>query len=249
MPKVRFVVEYDGSKFHGWQKQPGLRTIEAELERVLSMVLRERITPVYSSGRTDSGVHAKGQVVTFRVSEVPDLFVLGASVSNILRGELSVVAAEMVADGFRVREDAVSKQYTYTILFRNSPAVLDRGRVWHVTPKLNVDLMKEEAAALIGLLDFSSFRGAGCKSESPIRKIFESEVVLDGEYIYYRVVGEGFLKQMVRNIVGTLVDLGKNRLALKSIKDILAAKDRRQAGMTAPPYGLCLDWVKYAIAQ
>ncbi|MBN8549150.1 MAG: tRNA pseudouridine(38-40) synthase TruA [Deltaproteobacteria bacterium] len=246
MPNVRLVIEYDGSHFHGWQMQPGVRTIEGEIERVLEMVLREKIHPVYASGRTDAGVHARGQVINFFTSqEQPDVLRVAHSLSNILRGQLSVLQADIVPDDFNSRYSSVSKQYTYSILNRLGPAVLDYGKVWYIGSKLDPQRMNEEAKAVIGEHDFTSFRGTGCNAKTPVKTILESEVLVDGPFIRYRVVGTGFLKHMVRNLAGTLVDLSRDFLSLKSMGAILAARDRKQAGVTAPAHGLCLDWVRY----
>jgi len=249
MPNIRLVLEYDGRGFHGWQKQPGLRTIQGELERVLPLVLRSRIGRVNAAGRTDAGVHARGQVVNFLVDrpveELPELRKVKHAVSHLLRGEVAVLSAEFVPDDFDARGNALCKQYSYLILHRDAPAVLDRGRAWFVFSKLNLEKMQAEAAFLSGVHDFSSLRGPDCESESAVREILKSELVWRDPYLIYRVVGRGFLKQMVRNIVGTLVGLGKGNLRLKSMAEILEAKTRLAGGVTAPPYGLYLDWVKY----
>jgi tRNA pseudouridine38-40 synthase len=246
VPNVRLIVEYDGSRFHGWQIQPGLRTIEGELERVISLVLRETIHPIYASGRTDAGVHARRQVVNFHTTAAePDLLRLSHSISNLLRGELAVLAADIVPDDFNSRYSAKSKQYSYHILNRFGPAVLDRGRCWYVGSPLDVERMHREAQTLVGEHDFTSFRGSGCHATTAVKTIFESEVYREGDRIVYRVVGSGFLKHMIRNIAGTLVALAQGRLAYASMQAVLDAKDRRVGGMTAPAHGLFLDWVDY----
>lgn len=245
MPNVRLTIEYDGSKFSGWQKQPNVRSVQSELERALNIALKEEVETLYASGRTDAGVHARGQVVNFFIKEEADLFRLKHSVSSILKGELSVLKAEYVPDYFNSQNSAKSKQYSYTILYRAAPAVLDYGCVWHIAADLDVDRMQLEAAKLVGEHDFTSFRATGCASKSAVREIYESEVFQRGEYLIYRVVGAGFLKQMVRNIVGTLVGFGKGTIGVTSMEQLLNLKDRTRAGMTAPAHGLCLDWVEY----
>jgi tRNA pseudouridine38-40 synthase len=181
----------------------------------------------------------------FTTQDSPDVLRIAHSISNILRGELAVLQADIVPDDFNSRYSATCKQYTYTILNRLGPAVLDYGRAWYVGKKLDVALMNREAQALIGEHDFTSFQGSGCHARTAIKTILESEVAADGNFVRYRVVGSGFLKHMVRNIAGTLVDLSKGNLPLENMKSILAACDRTQAGVTAPAYGLCLDWVRY----
>jgi len=245
MPNVRLTVEYDGTNFFGWQVQPGHRTIEESLRKALEMVLREPIPVIYASGRTDSGVHARGQVVNFHVSQMPDLGRLALSISFLFRGELSVVDACFVDDDFHARHSAKRKQYSYLIFNRMTPPTLEKGRVWFVTAKLDFARMQSEAAALIGNHDFTSFRGAGCAAKSPEREIFESEFVRDGNLLCYRVVGSGFLRHMVRTIVGTLVGIGRGVQHPDSITELLAARDRKLAGPNAPAHGLYLDWVGY----
>lgn len=245
MPNIKLVIEYDGSHFHGWQEQPGQKTVQSELHRAVELVLHEKIRCLHASGRTDAGVHAKGQVVNFACEQTPDLRRLHYALSSVLRGEVAVLSAEIVPDSFHALRDATSKQYSYTILHRPAPAVLTRGRSWHVYGPLDIEKMQHAAAVLLGEHDFSSFRGTGCEARNPVKTLFESELSLQGDFLVYRVVGSGFMKHMVRNIVGTLVALGENQLKIGSIEALLAAKDRRLAGMTAPAYALCLDWVRY----
>ena len=250
MQNIRFVIEYNGAGFHGWQKQPQLRTVQSELQRALEMVLRAKIHGLVAAGRTDAGVHARGQVVSFAVPQPvggeEDLERLAYSVSSVLRGEVSVLSADFVPEDFNACRSALCKQYSYSILQRRSPAVLDSGRVWHLSCPLDIRKMSEEAARLCGEHDFASFRSADCTAKSSIRIIHQSEIEQIGCYVRYRVVANGFLKQMVRNIVGTLVALGRGKSPHGSILEILDARDRRAAAATAPPYGLCLDWVKYS---
>lgn len=245
MTNICLVVEYNGSRFHGWQKQPNLRTVQSELERVLKCVLRCEISALVAAGRTDAGVHARGQVINFHVNEPVDLHRLRHSISSLMKGELSVISAEEAAPKFNACRDATSKQYSYTILNRQAPAVLDHGRVWYVPMKLDIKKMQLEAQRLVGTHDFESFRGARCSSTTSIKTIYTSEIVLNGDYLVYRVIGKGFLKHMVRNIVGTLVAFGRGVLNFSSIEEILELRDRTKAGMTAPPYALSMDWVKY----
>jgi len=245
LPNIRLIIEYDGSGFSGWQSQLGQRTIEAELKRTLETVLRQPLRAIYASGRTDAGVHARGQVVNFFCEGQPDLSRLARAVSSILRRELTVHRAEIVPDEFHARHSAVSKQYSYTFYNRECPPVLDRGRVWFIPRKLDLKKMQAAAKSFVGQHDFTSFQDSECSSKDPVKTIYESELVQEPPYIKFRVVGSGFLKQMVRNMAGTLVGIGDGRITL-SIEEILQAKDRRVAGVTAPGFGLCLDWVCYS---
>ena len=243
--KIKLVLEYDGAKFHGWQTQPGLRTIQAELQRALEIFLRTPIPTIRAAGRTDSGVHARAQVVSAIVPDQTNLARLTHAVSSLLRGEVSIRSASAVSDDFDPLRCAQAKQYSYSILRRAAPAVLDRGKVWHVYAALDLARMRHEAAALIGKQDFKSFQGKACSARSTIKEIFSSELIERDDLLIYQVVGSGFLKQMVRNIVGTLVWFGQGHLAHTSMVEILSAKDRRAAGPTAPAHGLCLDWVRF----
>lgn len=241
---IAFVVEYDGKNFCGWQDQPDVRTIQRELRRAIEMVTRQPISHLAASGRTDSGVHAKGQVVSFRTDSTMDLDALAYSVSGVLRDEVAVVAASEMPLDFHPRKSALRKRYSYKILYRNCPPVLDAGRVWHLRGPLNIERMKREASTLIGVHDFKSFQGTGCAAKTSAREIYVSEVVEEPPYVIYNVEGEGFLKQMVRNIVGTLVAMSRNTMTL-SMEELLHLRDRRRAGITAPAQGLTLQWVRY----
>ena len=244
MPNVAFVIEYDGTQFYGWQRQPGMRTIQEEFEKALAMVLRIPLCHVQASGRTDSGVHARAQVVNVHLPEAVDLEPLAHSISCILCGEVSILHGTVVPEDFNACFSAIAKEYRYSILNRNSPPALLKGKVWHRWEDFNLSLMQSEAKLLEGVNDFTSMRGHGCGAKSAVREVFQSEVTKAGDLITYRVAGAGFLKQMVRNIAGTLVSRGSGRL-LTSMQEILDAKDRRCAGMTAPAYGLSLEWVSY----
>jgi len=245
MPNLRMVLEYDGRGFHGWQAQPGVRTVQVELQKVLETITREKELRVIAAGRTDAGVHARGQVAHVSLERECDLGRLQVSISSIFKNELAVRYLDW-AEGFHSQFDAVTKQYTYTIYHSRVPPVFDYGKVWHLAKELDIQAMQSEASQLVGTHDFSSFRATGCCARDPVREILESEITFEAPFLRYRVVGRGFLKQMVRNIVGTLVDLNVGKLQCSAISEILEARDRRVAGVTAQPYGLCLDWVQYA---
>lgn len=245
MPNIRLIVEYDGAAFHGWQLQEEVSTVQGELQAAIETFLRTKVSTLCASGRTDSGVHARAQVVCFVAPALPDLPRLAWGVSSILRGKLAVLSAEVVPDSFHPREDAVSKRYLYRIMHRYAPAVLDRGRVWEVQQPLDIAKMQQAAKELIGEHDFAALRAAGCTARTTVRTIFESELVSQGPEIIYRVRGSGFLRYMVRNIVGTLVGVGDGTIAERTMAQILASKDRAQAGVTAPPCGLYLESVQY----
>jgi tRNA pseudouridine38-40 synthase len=241
------VIEYDGSHFHGWQKQSHVNSVQAALETAIHQALHStEISPLQASGRTDAGVHARGQVVNFRTDIEIAPFAFTHAVSSILKHRVAVLSIEKVATDFHALHSATSRQYQYYILNRAAPAVLDVGRVWHVPKPLDLATLNADAAALLGKHDFSSFRGSGCLSKNPVKNIFESFWIREeGDLLVYTIRGKGFLKQMVRNIVGTLVRLNHNKLKAKSIEEVLLARDRRVAGITAPANGLFLDYVCY----
>jgi tRNA pseudouridine38-40 synthase len=243
--QVRLIVEYDGSGFYGWQKQPELRTVQSQLQETLSLVLRGPVGTLYAAGRTDSGVHARGQVVTFFWPEAPDLYRLTQGVSHLLRGELAVVHADIVDEDFHPGFSSTHKQYSYRILNRPSPAVLDARRVWHIPQKMEMEFLLSQARELVGTHDFSSFRDSGCTGSTPVKTIFSSEFFKEGDLVIYRVIGQGFLKQMVRNIVGTITDMARGRIRERCVKELLAKRNRRLGGVTAPAHGLTMDWVSY----
>ena len=245
MPNIKLVLEYDGSYFCGWQEQSHATSIQSELHRTIETVLREKIKVVQASGRTDAGVHARAQVANFRTESAPDLERLKHSISSLMRPKLAVLSAEFVDDDFSALRNAKRKQYTYEIVNRVSPLILDQGRAWYVPDKLNIELMQQEARKLVGTHDFTSLRSASCENPNPVRTIIESELTQVGDNLTYRVIGPGFLKHMVRTIVGTLVEISKGTLKPASILEIIALKDRTKAGITAPPWGLYLDWVSY----
>jgi len=245
MPNIKLTLEYNGSKFHGWQRHEGVRTIQAELRRTIEIALRKSIPDPIASGRTDAGVHARAQVVNFKTDTVPDLERLRQAVSSIMRGELAVLSAEVVPDEFHARFSAKGKLYRYTIVNRVVPAVLDRGRAWFVAAELNIPKMQESASMLLGRHDFSCFQASGCSSKDPIKIITRSELSLHGSYLYYDVEANGFLKQMVRNIVGTLVQIGRSETRFMNLAELIESKDRKLAGPTAPAHGLCLERVFY----
>lgn len=245
MANIKLIVEYNGAGFHGWQKQPGRRTVQSELEQMIRTVARAEISPLHVAGRTDSGVHARGQVVTFKTEAEIDLYRLSQGISHLMLGELSVLSAEVVPDNFHPGRCSTHKMYEYRILARPAPAVLDARRAWHISHHMDFTVLQDCAQALVGTQDFSSFRDSGCCATSTVKTIFSSRFDREGDLLVYRVVGDGFLKQMVRNIVGTITDIGRGRLRERSMAEIIEGRDRRLAGVTAPPHALCMAWVSY----
>jgi tRNA pseudouridine38-40 synthase len=248
--KIAMVVEYHGSTFSGWQYQPDQRTVQGVLTDALDTVLGKGcVWGVESSGRTDAGVHARGQIVSFLTSrEIADCRRLALSISSLLRGEVSVLRTGVVDISFGPKKGVEYKEYRYYILNRAAPPTINAGFVWHVREPLDVNLLNREAASLIGRNDYSAFRAVGCNSNAVIKEIFSIEIQRDGDVIEIVCRGSGFLKQMVRIIVGTLVDRAKGKLSL-NLHEILESRNRSNSGVTAPAQGLFLHRVKYCNAE
>lgn len=240
---IKLIIEYDGQAFHGWQYQPGLATVQGELAAVIQMVLRCPSVHLQAAGRTDAGVHARGQVVTFRCAGRPDLKRLVNAVSSIMKGRLAIVDASFVSPDFHPRRSSSGRRYIYRVLNRPAPAVLQSGRVWHISRELNLCELNEDAAQFIGTHDFSSFRGSCCQARSPIKTVHSSRWYQESDILRYEVVG-GFLQHQVRIMVGTMIDRARGKIT-DSITQIVQARERTKAGITAPPYGLTLDTVLY----
>lgn len=242
--KLALGVEYDGREFHGFETQPNGRTVQACLEEALGRVADHSVQAV-CAGRTDAGVHALGQVVHFESGAVrpESAWVLGVN-ANLPR-DVSVNWSRPVPEEFHARFSATARRYRYVILNRRTrPAVL-RGRVaWEARP-LDVERMRAAAGYLLGEHDFSSFRGAGCQAKSSVRRVFRLDVDRRGTFVIIDVTANAFLLHMVRNIAGVLVAIGAGKAAPEWARDVLAAADRRQGGVTAAPDGLYLVQVDY----
>ncbi len=249
MPRYKIIVEYDGTELVGWQKQPGQRSVQGVLEEAIFKLTQEAVT-LTASGRTDAGVHSYGQAVSFDLVKEFDTHSLRQGINfYMVEQPVSVLEAEKVVDDFSARFSARKRYYRYVILNRPSPTVIDRNRAWHIINPLNIDAMRQGAKHLEGKHDFSSFRASECQSKNPVKTldpIHISEHYFEfGNYIYIDVSALSFLHHMVRNITGTLVNVGMGKTAPDDIKSILEAKDRKAAGPTAPACGLYFIGVDY----
>jgi tRNA pseudouridine38-40 synthase len=245
MRSIKLLIEYDGTNYRGWQVQPDGPTIQGMLEEKLSRLASERIH-VIGSGRTDSGVHALGQVAHFRTQSQMDTRTIQRALNSLLPPDIVIREVEEVDEGFHARKQSKSKVYEYRILNRNLRSVFHRGYVWHIPQKLNLAEMKKATQSLIGEHDFSAFRTVGSPTRSTVRRVIRGEWKRgrDG-LIRFEIEANGFLKQMVRSIIGTLVEIGKGRMKATDFRKILNSKDRKEAGPTAPAQGLFLKEVKY----
>jgi tRNA pseudouridine38-40 synthase len=243
--QLKLLVEYEGTAYLGWQLQPDGPTVQGVLEQALATVLRERVR-VRAAGRTDTGVHACGQVVAAPVSRVPDdLDRLLKSLNALTPDDVAIRALSVVGDDFDPRR-AKSRHYEYRILTSRTPSAFWRRYAWHHSAPLDVDAMGAAAAALVGEHDFAAFRAADADPvRSTVRRVFTSEVAREDDLLVYRIEATAFLKHMVRNIVGTLTEVGRGERPVSAMADVLAGRDRRLAGRTAPPHGLVLVAVRY----
>ncbi len=244
MRQIALTVQYDGTDYSGFQIQRGAPTLQAELQKCLSEVLQHRIE-VTGAGRTDAGVHALGQVVTLRTSNpIPEVALIEAT-NNVLPSAISVLECVEVPDEFHASHSARGKLYSYRILNRELRSPFINRFAWHVREALDEDLMLEAGRHLLGEHDFAAFAAAGSSAKTTVRKLFRLSVEREGDLIECRIGGNGFLYKMVRNIVGTLVDVGRSALSPADVGEILDGCDRSKASPTAPPQGLCLVRVEY----
>ena len=244
MAQYRMLLEYDGTEYHGWQLQPDARTLQGVLETALGTALRHPVR-VAASGRTDAGVHALGQVVTFRTEHPIDARELRKSLNALTPPDLAVHEIALVADGFDARRHATARVYEYRIWNQAWRSAFWHRFTWHVPRALDVRAMRFAAAALAGEHDFSAFRASDCDSESAVRRVIHSGFTEAEGLCVYRIEANAFLKHMVRAIVGTLVEVGAGQRSADDVADVLASRDRSRGGQTAPPQGLVLMAVRY----
>jgi tRNA pseudouridine38-40 synthase len=241
----KLVVRYDGSNYHGWQLQPDVVTVQGVLEAAIEEVTGRKVR-IHASGRTDTGVHAFGQVIHFPAETALPTSELPTRLNSVLPADVRVLSAEEKPLSFHCRYDAVSKLYRYSIL---NCRIVGRytARSVHVFPwQLDLEAMRRAANHLIGMHDFSSFGvNPGREVENPTRTIKRLDLTKQGHYIFIEVEADGFLYKMVRSIVGTLLHVGVGKRSPDEIPSILESRDRSSAGPTAPPHGLCLVEVKY----
>ncbi len=244
MATYKLTIEYDGTAYAGWQRQAKDLTVQGVIEAACKRIAQTRIT-VIGAGRTDSGVHALGQVAHFQSDKplTPDEW--RQSLNGVLPEDIAVRSVEVVPEDFHARYGATGKLYEYRILNRLVRAPLDRNRVWHLKAPLNLVAMRDAAGLLRGRHDFASFQGHPTDTTHTTCELRRLEIIQEGDLLRIEAEADRFLKQMVRAIVGTLVEVGKGKRAPESLNDILAAKDRRAAGMTAPAHGLYLMRVDY----
>jgi tRNA pseudouridine38-40 synthase len=244
---LRLTLAYDGTDFEGWQLQPERRTVQGEIEAALASLCGRPLRP-NAAGRTDSGVHAAGQVLSLKLPDEvtlpPKAFVNG--LNGLLPEDVAVLAAEEVAEDFDARRDASGKHYRYRLLNRRTRHPLCRRTHWVVFQPLAVEAMRAAAVHFVGEHDFSAFRASDCQSKTAVRKLHRVALTAgEGGELCFDIEGTAFLKHMVRNIVGTLVEVGREKVAPEAIPELIAGRDRTRSGPTAPALGLTLVSVRY----
>ncbi|MBF0225260.1 MAG: tRNA pseudouridine(38-40) synthase TruA [Desulfobacterales bacterium] len=241
----KLTIEYDGTNYSGWQRQKNDTTIQGEIEKAVFIITKQAITLI-GSGRTDAGVHAIGQTANFICETRLNSNDFIRALNCLLPNDIVIKNCEEVSLSFHARFNVKNKTYLYRLINRPYPSAIGRNYCWSITKKINIDLMNKAGAYILGSHDFKSFEGSGSPRLSTIRNVLQSEFIQhDEELIEYRIKANGFLRYMVRNIVGSLVYIGLDRISTDEFKNILESKDRKKAPPTAPPQGLYLFNVEY----
>lgn len=250
MKNIKLILEYDGTNYIGWQKQ-NYETIDKDMHSVqwivdnaLNDILNEKVETIGCS-RTDTRVHAKGYVLNFHTNTTIPGEKIKYALNNRLPCDIVAISSEEVREDFHSRYSALGKIYEYRILNREIPTAIERNYVYQFVKPLNEDLMNDACKYLIGKHDFSAFKNIGSSVKTSTRIIYELIVQREGDYLTIQISGDGFLYNMVRTIVGTLIRVGRGKIKPEEIVDILESKDRRRAGMTVPPQGLTLIQVNF----
>jgi tRNA pseudouridine38-40 synthase len=245
MPRLKLTLEYEGTAYVGWQVQPNGVSIQSVVEKALLTLLGEPVQ-VASAGRTDAGVHALGQVAAFTTTRTLPLKAYERGLNGILPPDIAVVKAEEVPLEFDPRRWATGKRYRYQLSNRRGRAPLRRLTHWELFTPLDVEAMQRAAQQLIGRHDFSAFRASDCEAKTPVRELREVTISRrEGEVLWFELEGTAFLKHMVRNVVGTLVEVGRGKRPEAWVREVLESRDRTRAGPTAPAQGLMLVEVTY----
>jgi tRNA pseudouridine38-40 synthase len=245
MRNIRLLLEYDGTRYHGWQRQKNALSIQEVIETLLARLTGDAVK-LHGSGRTDAGVHALGQIANFHtLSHIP-LKAFHAGLNSLLPPDIAVLEAAEVPPEFHARKSALSKTYEYRILNRANRSPLHHHYGWWIAARLDLDAMAAAAALLPGEHDFSAFRASGSGNRNPVRQISAARwQTHPGGWLRFTITANGFLRGMVRSLVGTMVEIGKGKAAPELLTELLRSGERRLAGPTAPPQGLYLVEVRY----
>jgi len=242
--KIKLTVAYDGSGYHGWQIQPNKSTIQGILSEAIAGLVGDKVQ-VTGASRTDAGVSALGQKAVIEIDSPIPTENLAKAITGRLPADIAVTEAVKVPASFDVIGEVSSKLYRYAIFTGAFRPVLQIRHCWHLARELNTEVMAKAAAMLVGKKDFKSFASAADHRSDSVRTIFRCDVSEKENWVYIDVEGDGFLYNMVRNIVGTLVEIGRGRWKPEKMAEIIDARDRTAAGPIAPAEGLCLMWIKY----
>lgn len=244
MRNIKLIIEYDGKKFGGWQKQPNKLNIQGEIEKAIEEITGEAVE-LNASGRTDAGVHSLGQTANFKTNSEIDISKMAIAINSKLKQSIRIIKAEEVDEKFHARYSCKGKKYKYVINNSKYGSAIYRDLEYHMPIKLNVEAMQKGIKYFEGEHDFKGFKASGTSSKSSVRTIYSAKVIEDGERIIVEIEGNGFLYNMVRIISGTIVDVGLGKIKPEEIPEIIESKDRTRAGKTLPPQGLYLVEVYY----
>ena len=245
MTRYRLTLEYDGSGYNGFQAQPGQPTVQGAIETAITAFCGQTVR-IAAAGRTDTGVHATGQVISFDLDKAwPARTVMNALNAHLVGEAVSVLDCAPVDEEFHARFSATGRRYLYRILNRPGPPALDKGKVWHVRKRMDEEAMHDAAQSLVGLHDFTTFRDVNCQSKSPEKTLDVARVYRNGDEICLQFEARSFLHRQVRSMTGTLAEVGQGRWAVEDVAAALAARDRSACGPVAPSDGLYLTVVDY----
>ncbi len=245
MKNYKLTIEYDGTNYHGWQVQARDTSIQETIEAALITMTREKIR-LAGSGRTDAGVHALGQTASFKTESAIPTHAFFAGLNSLLPDDIVITACEAVADDFHARFSARHKTYQYRIYNQTTPMAIGRQYAWHIRKKLDISRMSRAVEYITGTHDFKSFEGTGSPRDHTVREVLHAGISENGNgFVFFEITANGFLRYMVRNLVGTLANVGLGKTSPEGFRQILQAKDRDLAGATAPPQGLFLVSVSY----
>lgn len=245
MRRIKLTIEYDGGPFYGFQRQDNLPTVQGAIEAAILKLTGEKVT-LQTAGRTDRGVHAKGMVSHFDTQSTLKLYNFRDGINSLTPRSIAIVKAENVPDTFQARFSCTGRAYEYLLFNRRSPSPIWEGRAAHIKKTLDVKLMREAAKHLVGTHNFSSFRSSECQAKSPITTVRKIEVRKRGELIVVQVAGVSFLHNMVRIMVGLLVDIGLGKRPVSDVKKLLKEHDRKAAPATMPACGLYFVKAEYS---
>lgn len=244
MRNIKLIIEYDGTKYAGWQIQNNAITVQEIVQNAIRLIIKENVKLIGSS-RTDSGVHALGFVANFTTKSKIPSYKFKDAINSKLPEDIVILESEEVDSDFHSRYNCTGKTYVYTILNSNNPVAIGRNYSYHYKYSLDIELMKQASKYIVGKHDFKSFMKSGSSVKTTIRTITQLDIEKNDNFINIIISADGFLYNMVRIIVGTLIEVGRNKLKPEEVRQILECKNRTRAGMCVPPQGLCLKEVRY----